>query len=67
MTPADDYAKATLAELKEFAANQSSVAAPTTIADIETAKSIGYLNAALAPSFHAALSTSFTARGGKDR
>jgi cytochrome b subunit of formate dehydrogenase len=67
MTPADDYAKATLDELKKFAANQSSVAAPTTIADIEIAKSIGYLNAALATSFHAAPSTSFTARGGTDR
>jgi hypothetical protein len=64
MTPADDYTKATADGLKIFAANQSSVAAPTATADIEIAKSIGYLDAALDQPFHVAPSKSFAARRG---
>lgn len=51
MAPADGYAKATVDGLKEFALSQSSVTAPTSIGDIEIAKSIGRMNDALAPSF----------------
>ena len=51
MAPADSYAKATVSDLKLFALSQSSIAAPTSISDIEIAKSIGYMNSALAPSF----------------
>lgn len=51
MAPADSYAKATIDGLRAFALSQSSIAAPTSIADIEIAKSIGYINSALAPSF----------------
>lgn len=51
MAPADGYAKATVDGLKEFALNQSSVTAPTATADIEIARSIGRMAAALAPTF----------------
>lgn len=51
MAPADSYAKATVGGLTAFALSQSSIAAPSSIADIEIAKSIGYINSALAPSF----------------
>lgn len=51
MAPADIYVQETIAELKEFALNQSSVTAPTSIADIEIAKSIGHMNEAICASF----------------
>lgn len=51
MAPADSFATATIDGLKAFALSQSSIAAPTSIADIDIAKSIGYMNSALAPSF----------------
>lgn len=54
MAPADGYVKATIDDLKQFARSQSSITAPTSDGDVEIAKSLGRMNAALADSFGAA-------------